>query len=486
MLQARLDDWVCQQQKAASGGATLGYSQTATTTALLEPPTLGDWPLWAVPNSLRETEPNVNFILDAADWTDRAGPGMEVRFGPSLRSRHHHRRGPRRRGCRGGGRVSPLRAAGKKSFPGRVGGMRPSQLMYSFGVGAMVDLPNFSVIVAGIDDWKTEYAGEIAEERLLTAIRADKGLGLGHVTALHSPPWLEETRSPFEQWAWTGVPVIPFPRWMRCTACNLLTTLDAGLLELSENPFRPDQTRYVHKNCSRVRGNPPTSVPARFVVVCHNGHIDEFPWVEFTHRSTGGVCPSGSWRLHAKDIGAGARSTDMLVTCEACGAKVVMAAAFGENAAGVLPQCRGRHAHIRQFEAGCGEQVRPLLLGASNVWFAATRSVLSIPASSDSVEQAVAECWPKLNAPDAPVNSPEMLRFAVNMVPGLRRLASFEIDEVWVAIEGRRAGESGHAEETDLLGPEWEVFVAPRGVPESRATSGSVRPRGRTDTPRSR
>jgi len=341
--------------------------------------------------------------------------------------------------------------------------------MYTFGVGAMVDLPNFSVIVAGLDDWKMDYAGEVTEERLLAAIRADAALDLGHVTSLRSAPWLEETRNPFEDWARTGVPVVPFPRWMRCTACTLLTTVDGGLLELTQNAFRPDQTRYVHKNCTKSRGKPPTAVPARFVVACRNGHIDEFPWVEFVHRGTGGTCPAGSWRLQAKDIGAGARSTDMLVACVSCDTKpTVMTAAFGENAATILPQCRGRNAHIRSFDASCTEQVRPLLLGASNAWFAGTRSVLSIPASADSIEQAVAECWPKLNSPDAPVESPSTLKTVIALVPELKRLGTFDLDAVWEAIEARRAGTEAGEGDTDLLGPEWEVFVNPHGVGESR------------------
>ena len=49
--------------------------------------------------------------------------------------------------------------------------------MHTFGVGSMVDLPNFSIIVAGLDDWKMDYADELVEERLLAAIRADPPSG---------------------------------------------------------------------------------------------------------------------------------------------------------------------------------------------------------------------------------------------------------------------------------------------------------------------
>ena len=80
-LYARLDDWARQQHRAAGGGATLGYEQKATATALLVAPTLGDWPLWAVPNSLRETEPNVNLIIDDNDWTLQKAPGWTLGAG---------------------------------------------------------------------------------------------------------------------------------------------------------------------------------------------------------------------------------------------------------------------------------------------------------------------------------------------------------------------------------------------------------------------
>jgi hypothetical protein len=81
MLHQRLDDWARLQTKAAGGGATLGYRDKATVTALLETPTLGDWPLWAVPNSLRETEPNVNLIIDAVDWSLGGEPSWQLSSG---------------------------------------------------------------------------------------------------------------------------------------------------------------------------------------------------------------------------------------------------------------------------------------------------------------------------------------------------------------------------------------------------------------------
>jgi hypothetical protein len=70
--------------------------------------------------------------------------------------------------------------------------------MYSFGVGSLLDLPHFSAIIAGLDEWNETNQIELTEERLLAAIRAEKALNLGHVRRLRSAPWQEETSSPFE------------------------------------------------------------------------------------------------------------------------------------------------------------------------------------------------------------------------------------------------------------------------------------------------
>ena len=38
----------------------------------------------------------------------------------------------------------------------KVGEIRPSQLLYNYGVGSVVELPNLSVMVMGLDDWPIE------------------------------------------------------------------------------------------------------------------------------------------------------------------------------------------------------------------------------------------------------------------------------------------------------------------------------------------
>ena len=56
-----------------------------------------------------------------------------------------------------------------------VGELRPSQLLLTFGVGAIVDLPNMSVMVMGLDDWPVRYSTEIGEDRLLLSVQEALG-----------------------------------------------------------------------------------------------------------------------------------------------------------------------------------------------------------------------------------------------------------------------------------------------------------------------
>lgn len=343
----------------------------------------------------------------------------------------------------------------EKQVSKRVGGVRPSQMMYTYGVGATVDLPNFTVIVAGLDDWDETKQTFIREDRLLRAVRQDKHVG-AQVMELRGAPWEPETRNVFESWASTGVPVVPFPRWLRCSRCNLLSTVDSKLFELDLPASKPHQARYVHK-CVQ-NGKPPTAMPARFVVACPDGHLDEFPWDEFCHK--GGTCPSNPL-LEVFDVGEGTRSTNIGVRCKSCMAENFLGSAFGPESDKVLPRCRGRMPHLREIKGSCPNQTVALLLGASNAWFAVTRSALSIPAAADPLGQLVAEHIAKLRT----IPNLEMVGPMLAMADELRPLAAFPAVDVWAEIELRRDGGEGSEADLDLLSPEWQVLTNPDTAP---------------------
>lgn len=329
--------------------------------------------------------------------------------------------------------------------PLRVGSVRPSQAIHSFGVGALIDLPNLSVMVGGLDRWDIAQQDVITEDRLLDAVRARLGPQVEALRTLPARP--EESTNPYDDWARIGVPVTIFPRWLRCTACNRLFPVASGALKLEHSPFRIDLTRYAHPNCDRAR-RPPAAVPARFVAGCSNGHLDDFPWVRFAHEGRP-ACANPILRVN--DIGTGGRATDLLVTCLNCNARSTLAKAFGPAARGMMPQCRGRHPHLGLATEDCTEQLRTLVLGASNLWFSSSVSVLSLPVGGGSLAQLVYDHWDELQK--MPVK--EVLTYALSSNPALQAaFMGYDLDEIWDAIEARRAG-GAVVHDTDVFGPEW-------------------------------
>src|SRR5690348_8258524 len=111
-----------------------------------------------------------------------------------------------------------------KSDKYAVGAIRPSQLLFTYGVGSIIDLPQISTLVMGLDEWDIRDAEEIAEERLLQVVQSVLG---PQVKQFLTPPTSEGT-GPNQSYAAAlrGVPVVPFPRWMRCPWCNLLASID--------------------------------------------------------------------------------------------------------------------------------------------------------------------------------------------------------------------------------------------------------------------
>lgn len=341
-----------------------------------------------------------------------------------------------------------------------VGDLRPSQILTTFGVGSIIDLPNMAAMVMGLDDWPIHYSAEINEERLLASVQNALG---SQVKKLLTPPRAEETSATpnaFDERSYVGVPVAPFPRWMVCPSCQLLAPLSSGLFTLKTEPYRPDRARYIHTNCTKP-GKSPTVVPARFVVACPHGHLDDFPWVEFVHQGR----TNCRYRLRLRE-GISGEAADVLVVCEVCNSYRSMALAFGPGNEQHLPACRGRRPHLRDFaHDGCDvEHVRAMLQGASNSWFPVILSALSLPTSVDQLAQMVDDNWVTLEKVQSQQNI-ELLR----QIGQLHDFAQFTDKQIWEAVQKKRSGSEGlEGEPTDLKSPEWGVFTNPAAVPPSR------------------
>lgn len=341
-------------------------------------------------------------------------------------------------------------------YPVRVGELRPSQLLWAYGCGSLVDLPQVSVVVMGLNFWDPTSCLPIGEDRLLGAVRRVLGPQVARLLGPPIRPGGDGPYNPFTPEARIGVPVSPFPRWLRCPLCGRMGEVDSGLFELKAEPYRSDRTRFVHANCDKAKGSPPTAVPARFLVACRGGHLDDFPWHYFVHGGPSD-CPGP---LKFFEQGASLQTENLWVRCERCDASRSMVDAFGDRGQQLLPKCRGRHPHLGRADANCEERLRPVLLGASNSWFPVTLTVLAIPTKGDKLAQLLVDKSDLFS--DVGTQAELGLALKVLGKSGmLGSLADYKADEIWVALQAMRGGGDGEQESPDLKRPEWDAFTSP-------------------------
>lgn len=285
----------------------------------------------------------------------------------------------------------------KKNYA-KVGSARPTTLLYTYGPGAVIDLPHFTIMPASLDDWERIWQRRssapvtVHAPRLLETIQ----LMLGHqVGELRRFPWQPTRPGHRREGDDLGVPARVFPQWLRCTGCDLLAPLSRFVNDYrNTHPFRPDHAIFEHRDCpgrlsrtSTARGRKGAAkrkgnlrspcVPARYLLACPLGHLDEFPYDWWVHE--GAHCTKApNPELEMRDTSQ--RGVTAIITCRACGANRPMSQAQGEEGRRRLPRCRGRHPHLGVFDPqGCQAEPRVMLIGASNLWFATTQSIIDMP-----------------------------------------------------------------------------------------------------------
>ena len=340
-----------------------------------------------------------------------------------------------------------------------VGEVRPSQLLWTYGPGALIDMPSLSVVTQGIDHWDLDRCPPVTESRLLAAVKRILG---PQVESMRMPPYVKtEHQDVWSAEARVGVPVRPFPRWLRCVKCGMLAEYDGGLFKIKESRYRPENTRFVHESCRGSKGDKPAkdadAVPARFLLACRNGHLDDFPWRYYVH-SGNNSCLGG---LRFFESGASLQTENLWVKCDGCGLKRNMAQAFGKAGKESLPACRGRHPHLDKYDTNCDEEPRGVLLGATNSWFPITLSALAIPLTKDPIVQLVQDGWDNFVDVESAADVKAIQKILVKnaILPGIDQ---YSAEEIWEVVEGISDGKIEYTvTQEDIKTPEWEVFTKP-------------------------
>ena len=327
-----------------------------------------------------------------------------------------------------------------------IGDVRPSQVITTYGPGAIVDLETLSVIVAGIDRWPTDEELAIHEPRLERALRVKRFFPA------------KPCEGSFYNKRGT-VPAYLFPRYQLCPVCRTLSVIGEGLTEYDS---KWQEIVCKAPGCRGRGKHRATTLPAPFIVACPSGHIDDFPWREYVHRGA----TSCNRKLALFSVAKTGTVADLLVQCE-CGQARSASDAFGERRGDALGQCTRRRPWLGNSpdSAACAHatDVRAMQRGATNTWFSVVRSALAVKEAATPIGIALNACNPKQIEK---VDTLDKLKSLIDMemFPTLTR---FPVEDVWAAIL-RQRGEL-ETDDIDLRWPEWLAFRDPALLTNDKA-----------------
>ena len=301
------------------------------------------------------------------------------------------------------------------------GSVRSSQLITTYGIGSIVAVRDESFMIAGLDSWPVEEP-DLFEPRLQRIL---------NVRGFVHPPASDEG---------ADIPVVRFPKFQFCPECHRLA------------PHFVFGGTWQERICSSCDAE---IVPARFVMACKRGHIDDFPWFRWVHASLKYESVKGH-DLFIQAGGATSSLADVEVTCS-CGARRNLEGAFGKDALKGVTRCTGARPWLEApAEENCPETPRALQRGASNVWFSVVRSAISIPPWSESAYRVLDGHWKVLR--HIPNDSLHGTLVGMN----ISAKSGIPEDELVEAILRRKAEESGATPPGDLKSQEYEALVRGR------------------------
>ncbi|AUS88193.1 hypothetical protein LBYS11_18615 [Lysinibacillus sp. YS11] len=313
----------------------------------------------------------------------------------------------------------------------KVGELRPSQFITTFGPGSIIDLPDYSVIMAGIDKWDNvdvSRASTIVEPRLKQKLRINqiKSIPISNSKEIGT------------------IPAYRFPEYHVCPNCRKLG-------KYSGKEFIEEKGILYCKNPANEKGPCPKvkTHPVRFIATCKKGHINDFPWGGYAHQK--GKYDPKTCKLYLIDEGQTGSLRDLIVYCKTCDKKRSMSDAFSNKQ--ILGKCSGRRPWLRDYEEDCSLNKELLLRGASNIYFSSIESSIVIPTSkNEGIEGIVRE---HVNIDDEELTGNRtVFDIVMKRNPDINRIG---LDKAWDLIQKIKSGEND--EYLDLRTPEYEALL---------------------------
>ena len=336
--------------------------------------------------------------------------------------------------------------------------VRKGQLISPWGIGAILPLPkNRSVMIAGLDMWRF---GNDPSQYLIDDKRLCRHLG---VEELREPPSEkfhgEDTH--------LTIPAVQFPLWHYCPTCGQMMK------------YSPWQNEYFCEGTPEKPHKSVRMIPERFVAICPHGHIEDFPILEWVHQ---GVPSGDGHRITRKSIGSSTTLAAVRYECS-CGKSRSMAGATAKGAlssVGVL--CSGNRPWLGNNPVSCGEELRVVQAGGSNVWFPNIKSSIWIPPVNRSsiIQRRLDEVEELLASGESADGQLDPNYVKVLVIDRLnQKLPGLSVEEVereWTLHRERgvSSAEDMTESEDDYRFEEYEVLISGRGDDNSDYSSKRV------------
>ena len=262
-----------------------------------------------------------------------------------------------------------------------------SQLLLTYGPGAMLDLPEHAVIVSGLQGWRYGSGWTpLEEDRLVHLLRQQLGDKLSTTfEGLRQPPVFDEEKR--DKWA-PGVDVSIFPSWFIVDdeggdfdAASTKNEKRRRLVELHDL-----SSTKAHKLSYKGDGKRREVNPIRFVAACAGGHLQDIDWRFLTHRGGDKACRKP---LYWVERGVSSDPGDISIRCT-CGASVSLADLYKPKFLGTC-KCHSPWLPRPTAEETCDKELKLLPRSATNTYFPQIVTVISLTRADTRVAAAVQE-----------------------------------------------------------------------------------------------
>lgn len=250
--------------------------------------------------------------------------------------------------------------------------VRAAQAVLQYGVGAMVDFADQTLVTAAPETWSNTK--RIYDERFA------KALGVDYFVLPRSVSYSR------------------FPEWYFCPKCREFKKIDEWTEQwkkMAQNNKKMrnklDNDNYLVRNmqCPKCFQD---LVVSRIVTVCEKGHLNDFPWKEWVHKKAKRECNQLNPILKFKTGASGTEGLEGLSIECSCGARTTLSGAFDTDAfekmEDTIFRCKGNHPFNHTIEK-CNKYPRTIQRGASSVYFPVIYTSLVIPPYAEKINSII-------------------------------------------------------------------------------------------------